>query len=231
VTDPSQPGDELGWTCDRCHRWNGRAVAFCGTCGADGSAAPREIPRSTACPVPQFRSTRVTRTAIAIFAVVAVLVAGGVLTLVPGAPGYSVLHPVPRAPVSSAQQAAIGRYYLTKLWLPDGNPQVGCPVDVLGAARFGRRLRVYTVVHCVSASLHCAGGADYTAGLVTDLVGTKVVRAQEDDAVYYSGMIAEGSIYPASVRSTALSDIDNDGPGWLRELAMKTAGCPDGVRY
>jgi hypothetical protein len=170
-----------------------------------------------------------TRKALAIFTVVAGLVAGGVLAVLLGAVG-AVFNPVPHAPVTSAQQDAISRYYLAKLWLPDGDPRVGCPIDVLGADRLGRRLRVYTVVHCTSASSHCAVGTDYTAGLVTDLVGTKVVRVRQDDAVGYDGMIAEGSIYPTSVRSTALNDIDNGGPEWLRTLAAKTAGCPDGVR-
>jgi hypothetical protein len=177
-----------------------------------------------------FRSTRLTRKAKAIIVVAAGLVAAGVLAVPLGVVG-AVFDPVPHAPVTSAQLAAIDRYYLARLWLPDGDPRVGCPVDVLGAARVGRQLRVYTVVHCTSASRHCAGGVDYTAGLVADLVGTNIVRVQQDDAVGYQGMIAEGSIYPTSVRSTALNDIDNGGPGWLRTLAAKTAGCPDGVHF
>jgi len=143
----------------------------------------------------------------------------------------SVFDPAPHAHVSPAQLAAVTRYYRMKLWLPDGYARVGCPVDVLAAARLGRRLRVYTVVHCTSATRHCVGGSDYTAGLVADLIGTKVVRVQQDDAEGYDGMIAESSIYPASVRSTALNDIDNGGPGWLRELAAKVACCPGGVHF
>lgn len=156
--------------------------------------------------------------------------ASAILTVLLAMSGCSVVDPAPHAPVSSAQRAAVTRYYRTKLWLPDGYARMACPIDVLAAARFGRRLRVYTVVHCTSFSRECAGGTDYTSGLVADLIGTKVVRAQQDDAEGYSGMIAEASIYPTSVRSAALSDINSGGPDWLRELAAKTAGCPDGAR-
>jgi len=157
--------------------------------------------------------------------------AAGMLAILPVTAGCSIFDAAPHAHVSSAQLAAVTRYYRTKVWLPDGYARVGCPVDVLGAARFGRRLRVYTVVHCTSATRRCIGGSDYTSGLVADLIGIKVVRVQQDDAEGYDGMTAEGSIYPASVRSSALNDINNGGPGWLRELAAKAAGCPDGVHW
>jgi len=138
---------------------------------------------------------------------------------------------VPPAQVTSAQLAAVTHYYLTRLWLPDDSARVGCPVDVLGAANIGRRLRVYTVVHCTSATARCAGGSDYTEGLVADLIGTKIVGVKRDDAVDYTGMIAEGDIYPPALRSTALDDINLGGPAWLRSLAAKVTGCPHGVRW
>ncbi len=137
--------------------------------------------------------------------------------------------PVPHAHVSSAQQRAITRYYLAKLYLSDGNPRVGCPVDILGAAHVGGRLRVYTVVHCTSASQNCAGGLDFTSGLVADLVGTKVVSTEQDDAEGYQGMISEASIYPPSIRSAAINDINSGGPVWLRQAAGVAAGCVHGV--
>jgi len=154
-----------------------------------------------------------------------------ILTMLVITTGCSLVNPAPHAPVTSAQRAAITRYYLTKLWLPDGFARTGCPVDVLGAARLGQRLRVYTVVHCTSATRGCVGGSDYTAGLVADLIGTKVVHVEQDDAEGYDGMIAEAGIYPTSVRSTALNDINGGGPAWLRELAARAAGCPNGVRW
>lgn len=136
---------------------------------------------------------------------------------------------VPHAPVTSAQRAALTRYYLARLWLADGYARVGCPVAVLGTARIGGRLRVYAVVHCTSVTPQCAGGTDYTEGLVADLIGTEVVGVKRDDAVYYDGMIAEGNIYPPALRSTALNYINYGGPDWLRTLAARDAGCPQGV--
>jgi hypothetical protein len=67
------------------------------------------------------------------------------------------------------------------------------------------------------------------SGLVADLIGTKVVRVRQDDAEGYEGMIEEASIYPTSVRSTALNDINSAGPGWLSSLAAKEVGCPAGL--
>ncbi|MGO8960699.1 MAG: hypothetical protein ACLQFR_25485 [Streptosporangiaceae bacterium] len=122
-------------------------------------------------------------------------------------------------------------YYRTRLWLADGYARVGCPIAVLGAARIGRRLRVYSVIHCTSVGPQCAGGTDYTEGLVADLKGTEVVSVKRDDAPSYDGMIAEGSIYPSALRSTALNYINYGGPTWLRKLAAKAAGCPQGVRW
>jgi hypothetical protein len=138
---------------------------------------------------------------------------------------------VPHAPVTSAQRAAITRYYVTRLWLADGYARVGCPVAVLGAARIGRRLRVYAVIHCTSATSRCTGGTDYTEGLVTDLIGTKIVGVKRDDAIDYNGMIAEASIYPPALRSTALNYINYGGPAWLRKLAAEAAGCAQGVHW
>src|SRR6202171_1283289 len=62
----------------------------------------------------------------------------------------------PHAFVSAAQQAAISRFYVRKLWFSDGSHSVGCPVDVLGAQRIHGRLRVYTVVVCLSFTAKCA---------------------------------------------------------------------------
>ena len=42
-------------------------------------------------------------------------------------------------------------------------------------------------------------------------------------------MIAEGNIYPAALRSTALNDINYGGPTWLSKLAAKVAAAPRGV--
>jgi hypothetical protein len=136
---------------------------------------------------------------------------------------------IPNAPVTSGQRAAISGYYLKNLWLSDGNPKVACPVDVLGATRTGHGLRVYTVIHCTSATAHCGYGTDYTEGLVADMTSAAVTDVQRDDAPDYSGMIAEGTIYPLSLRATALGYVNYGGPAWLRNLAAKTAGCPHGV--
>lgn len=102
-------------------------------------------------------------------------------------------------------------------------------MDVLGAAPIGHRLRVYTVVHCMSTTPHCArGGTDYTGGLVVDLAGTSVVGVQQDDAEMEAEVVSEARIYPPSLRSRALSDLDYGGPAWLRNLAAKNVGCPHG---
>ncbi|HEY1917413.1 MAG TPA: hypothetical protein VGH27_17745 [Streptosporangiaceae bacterium] len=159
----------------------------------------------------------------------------GVAVLACAVAGCSGFSPPPHAAVSAAQRAAISRYYLSELWPGqglgpgDGYPRVACPVDVLGAARTGRRLRVYTVVHCTSANQACAGGTEYTDGLVADLTGTTITGVQRDDAPYYSGMIAESKIYPPALRSAALNDINYAGPAWLATLAATTEGCPHGV--
>ena len=136
---------------------------------------------------------------------------------------------VPDAAVTSAQRAALTHYYLERLWLADGFARVGCPVAVLGAARIGQRLRIYAVVHCTSVTVQCGAGTDYTEGLVADLIGTNVVGVKRDDAVDYNSMIAEGDIYPPVLRSTALNYINYDGPDWLRKLAARVAGCPQGI--
>jgi hypothetical protein len=146
-----------------------------------------------------------------------------------GAASPAVTGPVPEARVTAAQRAAITRYYLTNLWTSDGNPHVACPVDVLGAAHIGHRLRVYTVVHCTSTP-HCArGGTNYTNGLVVDLAGTSVAGVQQDDAVMESEVVSEARIYPPSLRSRALNDVNYGGPAWLRNLAAKNAGCLHGL--
>jgi hypothetical protein len=138
---------------------------------------------------------------------------------------------VPHAPVSAAQRASLAHYYLTKLWLPDGFARVGCPVDVIGAARTGHELRVYGVVDCTSVTKSCDVGTQGTSGLVADLVGTDVIHAWQDDAIDEAGLISEAEIYPPSVRSAAVNDINTDGPSWLRTEAARVAGCPEGVHY
>jgi hypothetical protein len=139
--------------------------------------------------------------------------------------------PIPHAPVTTAQRDAISRYYdrhvLPGLGLGPPHPgysSVACPVDVLGAARTGQRLRVYTVIHCTT----CGIDSEATQGLTADLIGTTVTGIQQDNAEDYSGMIAEASIYPPSIRPAALADINTAGPAWLRNLAAKDAGCPHG---
>jgi hypothetical protein len=137
---------------------------------------------------------------------------------------------VPHAPVASSQQTALTHYYLTRLWFADGAARVGCPIAVLGAAHIDGRLRIYAVVHCTSVSPQCAAITDYTNGLVADLIGTEVVGVKQDDAITSAGMIAEGNIYPAALRSTAFNYMNYGGPAWLRKLAARIAGCPQGTR-
>lgn len=145
-----------------------------------------------------------------------------------GCTGAGATGPVPHAPVTIAQRAAISGYYDRHV-LPGlgvgppypGYSSVACPVDVLGAARIGRRLRVYTVIHCST----CGIDTEFTQGLTADLAGTTITGIQQDNAEDYSGMISEGSIYPPSLRSTALADINYAGPTWLAELAAKIADC------
>lgn len=160
----------------------------------------------------------------------------GVAVLACAVCGCTGAGAAPDAAVSAAQRAAISHYYLSKLWPgqglgpSDGYPRVACPVDVLGAARLGRRLRVYTVVHCTSASKACVGGTEYTDGLVADLADTTITGIQRDDASGYDGMISEGRIYPPSLRSAALNAINDAGPAWLATQAATAEGCPHGVR-
>jgi hypothetical protein len=132
----------------------------------------------------------------------------------------------PRAFVSPAQRQTIVRFYIRKLWLDDGSHSVGCPVDVLGAQVIQGRLRVYTVVHCISFTAKCADITDYTEGLVADMAGTHIARVFRDDAPDESGAITQAQIYPDSLRSQALKYINYDGPRWLWGHAAKTAGCP-----
>jgi hypothetical protein len=77
--------------------------------------------------------------------------------------------------------------------------------------------------------VQCAVGTDYTEGLVADLIGTKVVGVKRDDAIDYNGGIAESDHYPPVLRSTAISYMNYGGPAWLRKLAARVAGCPQGV--
>jgi hypothetical protein len=133
---------------------------------------------------------------------------------------------VPHAFVSPAQQAAISRFYVRKLWIDDGEPRVGCPVDVLGAQRIHGRLRVYTVVVCLSFTAKCIDFGAGTDGLVADMAGTRVVGVLRDDAPDEEGAVAEAWIYPESVRSGALGYINDGGPSSLWGRAAKMAGCP-----
>jgi hypothetical protein len=134
----------------------------------------------------------------------------------------------PHVFVSPAQQAAISRFYVTKLWLgeTDESHRVGCPVDVLGAQRIHRRLRVYTVVVCKSFTAKCAELTAYTEGLVADMAGTSVVGVLRDDAPDEEGAVAEATIYPESLRSEALGYMNSGGPSSLYNHAAKMAGCP-----
>jgi hypothetical protein len=132
----------------------------------------------------------------------------------------------PHAFVSPAQQAAISRFYVRKLWFSDGSHSVGCPVDVLGAQRIHGRLRVYTVVVCLSFTAKCADLGAGTEGLVADVAGTHVVGVLRDDAPYEAGLLAEAKIYPGSLRSVAIKYINDGGPSSLWNRAAKMAGCP-----
>ncbi len=132
---------------------------------------------------------------------------------------------VPQAFVSSAQQAAISRFYVRKLWLGDSGHSVGCPVDVLGAQRIHGRLRLYTVVVCKSFTARCAELTAYTEGLVADMAGTRVVSVLRDDAPDEEGGAAEAWIYPESLRSIALGYINDGGPRSLWNVAAKMARC------
>jgi hypothetical protein len=154
------------------------------------------------------------------------LSAGGLLLLV-FVCGCSAA--VPHAPVTAAQRVALTRVARRDLWLNDGDTHVACPVDVLGAAHIGRRLHVYTVVQCSSFDQRCVNDVSFTAGLVAELTGTKVVGVQLDDAEGYQGMISEADIYPSSLRSAALNYINSGGPASLRQLAAEKAGCPGGA--
>lgn len=132
---------------------------------------------------------------------------------------------VPHAFVSSAQRAAISRFYVRKLWLDDGH-SVACPVDVVGAQRIHRRLRVYTVVVCRSFTVRCAELTAYTEGLVADMAGTRVVSVLRDDAPDEEDAITEARIYPQSLRPVALGYINDGGPRSLWNVAARMAGCP-----
>lgn len=136
----------------------------------------------------------------------------------------------PHAFVSQAQQTAISRFYVRKLWIDDGEPKVGCPVDVLGAEHMRGRLRVYTVIVCHSFTAKCAISAAYTEGLVADTAGTRVVGVLRDDAPDEAGVMAEASIYPGSLRSAAVGYIHDAGPSSLYNRAAKMAGCPHWTR-
>lgn len=134
--------------------------------------------------------------------------------------------PVPHAPVSAAQRAALSRYYLVHEWPQmDWGPaarDVACPIDILGASRASRQLRVYTVVTCADCA---AGGQMATTGFVATLTGTSVSAVRMDDSPGYTGMIDEASVYPPSIRSTAINDIDYASPQWLAQRAIAAAGC------
>jgi hypothetical protein len=133
---------------------------------------------------------------------------------------------VPHAFVSPTQRAAISRFYVRKLWLSDRSHSVGCPVDVLGAQRIHGRLRVYTVVVCLSFTAKCTNLDSGTDGLVADMAGTRVVGILRDDAPDEAGLVAEAKIYPDALRSAAISYMNDGGPSSLWIPAAKMAGCP-----
>jgi hypothetical protein len=149
----------------------------------------------------------------------------GITLAVVALPGCSGLA-APHAFVSPAQQAAISRFYVRKLWIDDGESRIGCPVDVLGAQHIRGRLRVYTVIVCHSFTAKCALFTAYTEGLVADMAGTRVIDVLRDDAPDEAGDTAEASIYPESIRSAALGYINNAGPNSLYNRAAQMAGCP-----
>lgn len=132
---------------------------------------------------------------------------------------------VPQAFVSTAQQAAISRFFVRKLWLSDGSHSVGCPVDVLGAQRIHGRLRVYMVVVCLSFTAKCANYGGHTEGLVADMASIRVVAVLRDGAPDDDGVAAEASIYPESLRSQAIGYINSGGPSSLWNRAAKMADC------
>jgi hypothetical protein len=133
---------------------------------------------------------------------------------------------VPRAYVSPAQQTAISRFFVRNLWLSDGSHSVGCPADVLGAQHIAARLRVYTVVLCLSFTAKCANYGGHTEGLVADMAGSRVVSVLRDDSPDEDGVTAEAGIYPQSLRSAAIGYINDMGPSSLWSRAAKMAGCP-----
>jgi hypothetical protein len=153
------------------------------------------------------------------------VICSGMMALAIAATGCSG-PAVPHAFVSPAQQSAISRFFVRKLWISDGSHSVGCPVDVLGAQRLHGRLRVYTVVVCLSFTAKCADWGAGTEGLVADMAGTRAVGVLRDDAPDEEGVIAEAGIYPESLRSVALSYINSGGPSSLWSRAAKMAGCP-----
>ena len=153
-------------------------------------------------------------------------ICAGLVSLAVLAAGCAETSHPPHAFVSPAQRQAITQFYMRKLWLDDGSHSVGCPVDVLGAQVIQGRLRVYTVVHCISFTAKCADLTDYTEGLVADMAGTRVARVFRDDAPDESGTITQAQIYPDSLRSLALKYMNYGGPRWLWGRAAKIAGCP-----
>ncbi len=149
----------------------------------------------------------------------------GMMSLVMLATGCSGTA-APHAFVSPAQHSAISRFFVSKLWLSDGSHSVGCPADVLGAQRIRGRVRVYTVVVCLSFTAKCVNWGSHTEGLVADMAGTRVVGVLRDDAPDEEGVIAEAGIYPELLRSVAFSYINDGGPSSLWNRAAMMAGCP-----
>ena len=96
-------------------------------------------------------------------------------------------------------------------------------VDVLGAQRIRGRLRVYTVVVCLSFTAKCADSFAGTEGLVTDMAGTRVVGVLRDDAQDEEGSAAEATIYPESLRSVALGYINDGGQRLIWPLRPELA--------
>jgi hypothetical protein len=153
------------------------------------------------------------------------VVGAGAMTLAVTATGCSG-PAAPHAFVSPAQQAAISRFYVRKLWFDEGLSRVGCPVDVLGAQRMRGRLRVYTVIVCHSFTAKCTEFTAYTEGLVADMAGTRVVGVLRDDTSDETEVVAEARIYPESLRSVAVGYINDAGPSSLWNRAARMAGCP-----
>jgi hypothetical protein len=112
--DAAQSFGDLGWTCGRCGGWDTGSAEYCGTCGADGRASPREIPRPNPGLVSQLRSVRPTRKVLAIVMAAGLAVWGGYSWLTRDL-SPSCSWPVRVRGDGSADEAGVVRCYLRDL--------------------------------------------------------------------------------------------------------------------